>query len=78
MKQRGAQKFNEREVLTHPGKVSHDVAEKLALEHYAKFDAQRKEAERLAADREDMKELEEMEKKIEKVEQKKKKFERQK
>ncbi len=56
-------KFNEREVLTHPGKVSHEVAEKLALEHYAKFDAKRKEAERLAADREDMKELEEIEKK---------------
>jgi hypothetical protein len=56
-------KFNERDVLTHPGKVSHEVAENLALEHYAKFDAQRKQAERLAVDREDMKELEELEKK---------------
>jgi hypothetical protein len=56
-------KFNERDVLTHPGKVSHEVAENLALEHYAKFDAQRKQAERLAADREDMKVLEEVEKK---------------
>ncbi|MDP3029731.1 MAG: virulence RhuM family protein [Deltaproteobacteria bacterium] len=54
--------FNEREVLTHPGKVSHDVAEKLALEHYGRFDAQRKKAERIAADTEDMKALEEMEK----------------
>jgi hypothetical protein len=64
-------KFNERDVLTHPGKVSHEVAENLALEHYAKFDAQRKPAERLAADREDMKELEEMEKRIEMAEKKK-------
>jgi hypothetical protein len=57
--------FNEREVLTHPGKVSHDVAEKLALEQYAKFDAQRREAERIAADSEDMKELEGVERKLE-------------
>jgi len=56
--------FNEREVLTHPGKVSHEVAEKLALEHYTKFDAQRREAERVAADREDMKVLEDVEKKL--------------
>jgi hypothetical protein len=58
-------KFNEREVLTHPGKVSHEVAEKLALEHYAKFDAKRKEAELSVADSEDMKEMEQMKKKIE-------------
>lgn len=57
--------FNERDVLKHPGKVSHDVAEKLALEHYEAFDAQRREAERIAADREDMKALEDMERKLE-------------
>ncbi len=57
--------FNERKVLTHPGKVSHDVAEKLALEHYTKFDAQRREAERIAADKEDMKALEDVERKLE-------------
>jgi hypothetical protein len=57
--------FNERDVLTHPGKVSHDVAEKLALEQYAKFAAQRREAERIAADNEDMKVLEDVEKKLE-------------
>lgn len=50
--------FNEREVLTHPGKVSHDVAEKLALEHYARFDAQRRKTERLTADRQDIAVLE--------------------
>ncbi len=68
--------FNERDVLTHPGKVSHEVAEKLALEHYAKFDAQRKKAERLAADKEDIKTLEEMGKNIEKLEMGKKKSNR--
>jgi hypothetical protein len=56
--------FNERNVLTHPGKVFHDVAEKLVLEHYTKFDAQRREAERIAADNEDLKALEDMEKKL--------------
>jgi len=65
--------FNEREVLTHPGKVSHDVAEKLALEHYSTFDMQRREAERIAADREDMKALEDMEKKLESKKRGKKK-----
>ena len=41
--------FNEREVLTHAGKLRADVAEKLALERYERFDAARREAERLAA-----------------------------
>jgi hypothetical protein len=64
--------FNERDVLTHPGKVSHDVAEKLALEHYDTFDVQRLEAERIAADREDMQALEDMEKKLESKKREKK------
>jgi hypothetical protein len=46
--------FNEREVLTHAGKLRADVAEKLALERYESFDAARREAARLAADAEDM------------------------
>ncbi|KAB2901776.1 MAG: virulence RhuM family protein [Dokdonella sp.] len=46
--------FNEREVLTHAGKLRADVAEKLALERYENFDAARREATRLAADAEDM------------------------
>ncbi|MGK2941712.1 MAG: RhuM family protein [Immundisolibacter sp.] len=33
--------FNEREVLTHAGKLRADVAEKLALERYESFDAAR-------------------------------------
>ena len=50
--------FNEREVLTHAGKLRADVAEKLALERYETFDTARREAERLAADREDVAALE--------------------
>ncbi len=50
--------FNEREVLTHAGKLRADVAEKLALERYESFDAARREAAHLAADAEDMAALE--------------------
>jgi len=58
-------------VLTHPGKVSHEVAEKLALEQYTKFDDQRREGERIEADREDMKALEDVERKLEKKKKRK-------
>jgi hypothetical protein len=57
--------FNEREVLTHAGKLRSDVAEKLALERYESFDAARREAVRLAADAEDMAELEQTERQLE-------------
>ncbi len=57
--------FNERDVLTHAGKLRADVAEKLALERYERFDAARREAERLAADAEDMAVLEQVERKLE-------------
>ena len=50
--------FNEREVLTHAGRLRADVAEKLALERYESFDAHRREAARLAADAEDLEVLE--------------------
>lgn len=53
--------FNEREVLTHAGKLRAEVAEKLALERYAVFDTRRREAERLAADEADMLVLKEVE-----------------
>jgi len=55
--------FNEREVLTHAGKLRADVAEKLALERYDLFDATRREAARRAADAEDMAVLENIERK---------------
>lgn len=57
--------FNERDVLTHAGKISAQVAERLALERYAEFDARRREAERLAADAEDVRALEQIERQLE-------------
>lgn len=57
--------FNEREVLTHAGKLRADVAEKLALERYETFDTARREAARLAADAEDMAALEQAERQLE-------------
>ena len=57
--------FNEREVLTHAGKLRADVAEKLALERYESFDAARRDAARLAADAEDMAALEQTERQLE-------------
>lgn len=57
--------FNEREVLTHAGKLRADVAEKLALERYESFDAARREAARLTADAEDMAALEQTERQLE-------------
>lgn len=56
--------FNEREVLTHAGKLRADVAEKLALERYESFDAARREAARLAADAEDLAALEQAERQL--------------
>jgi hypothetical protein len=57
--------FNEREVLTHAGKLRADVAGKLAIERYESFDAARREAARLAADAEDMAALERAERQLE-------------
>jgi hypothetical protein len=59
--------FNEREVLTHAGKLRADVAEKLALECYETFDGARREAARLAADAEDMATLERAERQLDKA-----------
>lgn len=57
--------FNEREVLTHAGKLRAEVAEKLALERYESFDTARREAARLAADAEDLAVLEQTERALE-------------
>jgi hypothetical protein len=54
--------FNERPLLTHAGSISHERMRELAHERYAAFDAQRRKAEALAADAEDMRELEAVEK----------------
>lgn len=56
--------FNEREVLTHAGKISAEVAERLALERYTEFEAKRRDAERLAADAEDVAALERIEQQL--------------
>jgi hypothetical protein len=66
--------FNEREILDHAGKVSQTVAEKLALERYEEFDTKRRDVERLAADRGDIKALEQIEKEIGKIGTEKKKL----
>jgi hypothetical protein len=55
--------FNERDVLTHAGRLRMDVAQKLAAERFEAFDAKRRTAEALAADADDIAQLEEMEKK---------------
>ena len=57
--------FNERDVLTHAGKLRSDIAEAIALERYESFDTARREAGRLAADSEDMKTLERLERRLE-------------
>jgi hypothetical protein len=57
--------FNERDVLTHAGKLRADVAERLALERYESFDSARREAARMAADAEDVAALEQVERKLE-------------
>ena len=52
--------FNERELLHHAGKISAEVASRLAADRYDQFDADRREAARLAADTEDVKAIEEI------------------
>lgn len=54
--------FNDRDVLTHAGRLRMDVAQKLAAERFEVFDANRRAAEALAADEADIAQLEEMEK----------------
>lgn len=54
--------FNERDVLTHAGKLRMDVVQKLAMERFEKFDANRRAAEAVSADENDLAELEDLEK----------------
>lgn len=56
--------FNERAVLTHAGKLRVDLAEKLGLGRYENFDANWREAARLAADAEDLAALEQTERQL--------------
>jgi len=57
--------FNERELLTHAGKVKMEVAQRLAEERYELFDAKRKQADARAADAEDIEALEQLARDIE-------------
>ena len=56
--------FNEKDLLTHAGKLKMEVAQRLAAEHYDEFDTKRKATEARVADEEDIKELETLEKKL--------------
>ncbi len=52
--------YNERELLTHAGKISAQVAEQLVLERYQEFDGRRREEEKKLADIEDITLLEKL------------------
>jgi hypothetical protein len=54
--------FNERDVLTHAGRLRMEEAQRLAGERFDVFDASRRAAEALAADAADIAQLEEIEK----------------
>lgn len=54
--------FNERPLLKGAGRISHERMQQVAHERYAEFDVNRRQAEALAADVEDIKELEAVEK----------------
>ena len=56
--------FNEQEILSRTGRVKAEIAKKIAEDRYEEFDNKRKKAESLAADEEDLKEIEKLEKKL--------------
>jgi|GEM_PF-1947993 len=64
-------KFNEREILNNPGKVSKEVADKLALEHYQVFNQHRLEVDAKQEAIADDNELKQIQSKIEKKKRKK-------
>lgn len=56
--------FNDRPVLDGAGKVSHDDMKRIVHERFETFDQNRREAEALAADAEDLKEIEQLEEEL--------------
>jgi len=56
--------FNEQELLTHAGRVRAEVAKEIAEARYEEFDGKRKAEAALAADADDLRELEEIEKRL--------------
>jgi len=57
--------FQERPVLTGPGRMSRERMKEIVSDRYEEFDGRRREAERLAADAEDIRALEETAKSLE-------------
>ena len=57
--------FNERDLLTHAGKVQMEVAQRLAEERYDLFDAKRKQVDAMKADADDIAALEQIAQEIE-------------
>jgi hypothetical protein len=57
--------FNERPVLQGPGRISREAMTTIASQRFEEFDANRREAERVAADTEDIRALEDAAKSIE-------------
>lgn len=64
-------KFNERQVLSGAGKVSHDHAKKIAHHEYETFDANRKDAEKIAAEEEYIEDLRHIEREAATIKRKK-------
>ncbi len=60
--------FNEKDLLNHAGKISAQIAERLALECYAEFDQKRRQEEKLVAEAEDIALLEILKEKAEQME----------
>lgn len=58
--------FNDRDILRGPGRISAKAAEAFAREEYVKFDAKRKAAEALQADRDDLATLDLLEAEVKK------------
>ncbi|WP_373652940.1 virulence RhuM family protein [Schlesneria sp. DSM 10557] len=62
--------FNDRPVLSGAGKVSHEEMKRVVHDRFETFDQNRREAEALAADAEDLKEIEQLEDELKKNQQK--------
>ncbi|MDZ7617684.1 MAG: virulence RhuM family protein [Patescibacteria group bacterium] len=56
--------FNDQPILNGPGSVSHDDMKRIAHDRYDAFDENRRAAEAIAADAEDIKQIEDLEKKL--------------
>lgn len=62
--------FNDRPILKNAGSISHDDMKSIAEERYARFDKQRRAAEAIEAESEDIKSLEDVEKVLTKKQEK--------